>query len=560
MTALLIVIGDSVIAVLAASITVVTISGGGVFEWAGVRVSARSIGNPLVALLLSSALRWWLAPTLPFFVITAVTPRSLEHRSLALVESAVAKLSALSTMRAVSIVVVLSATVLMVKLSIIFGHPGFITGDDVEIQEMTLGHLLGKSWSIWDLRSAAYPMTIVYPAQVLAHALGTADTGALVSAGRSAAAALSTGVIAALFLAVRRHAGIPQALVAATFASASHLLMTFGASELPRPVSAVLIVVAFASLLRCTSAGAAAAGLLVGVAATFRFSEVVFIVPAVAQLGLERRRQHLVIFITAFVVAAAAIQLTADVFFWGEPLHSLKAIIQYTLIDRESSRGFEPPWQYAWDLTSWTDPVVAALALAASSRRMWRPALWAWSPVLLLSLLPHKEARYLVPVLPFVAMLAAIKVWEVAEHTMARPRECRARAAPIALALCVVVTVSLLYGISRFHVRRSDDAVRLAQSLAAARDIRGLAVEQLWRMGGRLYLGDVLPLEDLDPGSVATPGGLIAAVANRNVNLIALRTETCTSRECDAALATQGFRERQTPVHSDYRLFERIRP
>jgi hypothetical protein len=192
MTVLLVVLGDSVIAVLAAFIAVVTVSGGGVFDWAGVRVSARSIGNPLVALLLSYALRWWSSPTLPFFAFTAVTPKSLEERSLALLETFVARLQELSIASAVRIVAVLSAAVLIVKLSIILSHPGFITGDDVEIQEMTLGHLLGTSWSTWDLRSAAYPMTVVYPVQAAAHALGTTDTGALVSVGRTAAAALSS--------------------------------------------------------------------------------------------------------------------------------------------------------------------------------------------------------------------------------------------------------------------------------------------------------------------------------------------------------------------------------
>ena len=206
-------------------------------------------------LLLSYALRWWSSPTLPFFAVTAVTPKSLEERSLALLETFVGKLQELSTASAVRIVAVLSATVLIVKLSIIFSHPGFITGDDVEIQEMTLGHLLGKSWPTWDLRSAAYPMTIVYPVQAAAHALGTTDTGALVSVGRTAAAALSSAVIAAVFLALRRFAGTAQALLAAMFVSSSHLLMNLGASELPRPVSAVLIVLSFGSLIRCTRTG-----------------------------------------------------------------------------------------------------------------------------------------------------------------------------------------------------------------------------------------------------------------------------------------------------------------
>ena len=74
-----------------------------------------------------------------------------------------------------------------------------------------------------------------------------------------------------------------------------------------------------------------------------------------------------------------------------------------------------------------------------------------------------------------------------------------------------------------------------------------------------MYLGRLSPLYDLDPGSLSTPGGL-ALAANRNVSLVALRTATCESPECNAVLAEMAFHERPAPVHSDYRLFERISP
>jgi hypothetical protein len=36
----------------------------------------------------------------------------------------------------------------------------------------------------------------------------------------------------------------------------------------------------------------------------------------------------------------------------------------------------------------------------------------------------------------------------------------------------------------------------------------GLAVEQLWRMGGRLYMGTVHPLIDIDPAQLGQSGFL----------------------------------------------------
>ena len=66
---------------------------------------------------------------------------------------------------------------------------GFVTGDDVEIHEMSLGLLLHQPWPIWDLRSAVFPLG--FPAQYIAHAAGIDDV-ILVVTGRLVVAVLST--------------------------------------------------------------------------------------------------------------------------------------------------------------------------------------------------------------------------------------------------------------------------------------------------------------------------------------------------------------------------------
>jgi hypothetical protein len=422
---------------------------------------------------------------------------------------------------------------------------------------MALGRLLRESWPLWEIRSPVYPMAVLYPAQALAYVGGITDTSALVSVGRAWVATLSTGLLPLVFIACRRCADMPPAVVAVTVAASSHLLVTFGASELPRPVAAVLIVAAFACLLQVTGRGAVAAGALVGLAATLRFSEAVFVVPAIVQVTLERRWAHLAAFSGGFVLIAAGIQLTADLLFWGSPFHSLTRMVQYTLIERQSSRGFQPAWEYLWNVTSWTDPVIAALAVGGTARKTWRPALWAWLPVLVLSLLPHKEARYLVPVMPFVAMLAGIKLWDLAQAVRSRVDVSRTVAQRLALLLCAATIASATYEVSRFHMRRSDDAVRLAHVFAASNVEGGLAVEQLWRMGGHLYLGRFQPLVSLDPATLRTPGGLRDAAGDPARRWIALRLQTC-GEECVSMLSSRGFEERRPPVPSEYRLFERV--
>ena len=63
-------------------------------------------------------------------------------------------------------------------------HPGFITGDDVEIHELTLSMLFGYQWDIWSLRNAFFPLTFVFPAQAVLSGLGVSAAQTLVFAGR----------------------------------------------------------------------------------------------------------------------------------------------------------------------------------------------------------------------------------------------------------------------------------------------------------------------------------------------------------------------------------------
>ena len=101
-------------------------------------------------------------------------------------------------------------------------HPGFATGDDVEIHEMTLRTLLGKDWPIWDLRSAFYPFTVVYPAQALAHLFG-ADVQALVVAGRATVALASTAAVWLTWVAAKPMLGEGLAAIAAALVAISKL-------------------------------------------------------------------------------------------------------------------------------------------------------------------------------------------------------------------------------------------------------------------------------------------------------------------------------------------------
>lgn len=542
-----VVLFDALAWLLALAIVAIALTGGGVFDVGTLHVSARSVGNPIAALLVVGLSRYALAGT----------PGWLNRRCVAFIRAAHDALANLTNRRAWQIVIALAAVSLMVKLANAWSHPGFFSGDDVEVQEMSLAAVLDRDWRAWTLRSAFFPMVFVHPAHVVASWLGATETGTLVAAGRTVVALLSTLAVPFAFAAGRRLDGAATGVIAAVFVATSHLLVSFGGTELPRPVSATLLAGAFVLLFRRGAWPAALAGGLVGIAAALRFSEAIFVLPAAVMLLVERRWSAAVVFVTVAAGTGALIQAIADEAYWGAPFFSLRQAIDYTLVQQQSTRGFQPPWHYLTTLPEWSTLVVAALAVFAAWRGAWKPALWAGLPIVVLSALPHKEARYLLPIVPFAGLLAAIGLWRILRH-LREPDIASPPWAPVALT--AALAASTLISISGFHVQRTDGEVALARSMAAEPDVTGLAVEQLWRWGGRLYLGGIPALTELD-GLAGSAAELAVIAQQPAMTAIALRSETCDRLGCGDVLRDAGLEDRTSPAATaaGYRIFKRVR-
>jgi len=548
---------DLLLAALAAVIVLVTLTGGGAFSIAGRHVSVRSVGNPIMALLLLGGLRWWLAPAQGFLGIRTWDLAGIQRTCVGLVRRTAAAISA-HPLLAVRLVVAAALLSMAIKVGIAIGHPGFFSGDDVEIHEMTLGHLFNMNWPAWELRSAFYPMAFIYPVQAGLASAGIADVEWLVIAGRVTVAALSSLTVWLLFVVARRHFGSTVAVPAALILAFSHLYVTFGATELPRPVCALFVLAGFAGVMRGSGSGALVGGAFVGVAAAMRFSEIVFLVPGAVHLALDRRFRHAALFAGTLLGTAAAIQAGSDVLYWGSPFFSAQRMVDYTIVTGQSSRGFEPVWAYLTGIPDWSDLVIVGLALLATVRGSTRVALWAWLPVLMLSALPHKEARYLVPVMPFVALLAGQAISALVARIDDGERVRPAVAGGLALALVVGLSASAALNASRYHVRRDDGAIDTARRLAAMAPAQGIAVEQLWRLGGRLYIG-ALPVREVRPSEL-TSAGVAALSADAELGWVLLRRDTCGRLSCDALLSSAGFAERPDVAGaSEYRVFARGR-
>jgi hypothetical protein len=449
----------------------------------------------------------------------------------------------------------------LIKLANAYFYFGFYSGDDVEVHEMTFAALFGWDYTAWSLRSAVYPMTFLFPVQWVLVQAGILDPATLIFAGRVVVVSFSVLMLWLVYKtghALSNHPAV--GVLACGLLAASKTHTQFASTELPRTVAATFLVAAFLILLRTPSSRLRelCGGALVGVAGSLRFSELLFVGVEPLVRVLKRQWVSALVITVAGSVTAGLILGLGDAMYWGEAFASFRQIFQYTLIDSQSSRGIQPWHYYVSHLGEWTNPVVAAASLwsvwrgysgrAGSALGTRRLALWTWTPVILLSALPHKEPRYLVPMLPFLALGAALGLqdWLRALISTHESRRLERRA----LLLAGALTAALLFEIGGFRFRRSEDDVRLARELAAG-GVRVVAAEQAWRFGGRLYFPRDARVTDLlaesDVGRLA---------CERSVEVIAVRTASDRSQE----IASCGYEVMPGVKSGDYTVFRRHRP
>ncbi len=543
---------DLLIVLTTAGILLVIVTGGGAFRVGGIPVSLRSVDNPVWVLAGLFVLRYAIRTWGPLLAVSRWPVASIDEGAKMWLQTTAGKARALDRSTGRTALVVIAGAALTVKIAFAIASPGFFSGDDVEIHEMTLSHLLRQAWPVWDLRSPVFPFAIVYPAQYVAFRwFRLTEIQHLVVAGRIAVAVLSTFSLLLVWQIGRRM--WPQApgyaVLAAVLLATNKLQMAFGSSELPRPVSTVLVLASFALLLReppRKAGSVAAAGVLLGVASTFRFSEAVFVLPAAIQLALSRRWRDVAVLVLTAIATAMAMLWAGDLLYWGQPLHSVVAAIDYTLVQRLSSRGYQAPWWYIAHAASWINLAVLVLAVVGSRRELRRTALWLFVPALALSVLPHKEARYLIPVVPFACLLAVQGIAELAREPASR------RAHRMLLATAAGLFVFLLHDVGHWKLPRTDADVRLATRLAHER-APALAIDQAWRLGGHLYLSQA-PVVDLDPSLMSQEEYLWDRVPNGAWIVFDIRHDGRGSVR--DSLVRHGYRERgELSDASTYRVW-----
>jgi len=478
--------------------------GGAHYTIGRVSVGLRSIDNPLSILFGAALLRLACASWAPFLMIERLSIEALKSRTADGLLRFDAWARAVPFCSLIQPLAVLAGTTLCLKVLFASIDVGFFSGDDVEVHEMTLGSLLHAAWPVWDLRSPIYPCGFIYPAQALALHTRWYTTGGLVVAGRYVVAVISTCALFAMWrIAAARHRDAAGYAFAATlFLGLSRLFVSFGSTELPRPVSSVLVLVGFLVLRQPTVAATLAGAGCIGFAGSLRFSEFIFLVPAIVERLLRRQWKLAIVLILGSFAVASVLLGYADKLYWGDWFHSLNAALDFTLVKRLSSRGYQPPWWYLVNVQQWTNVTVTVLA-AIGLKKDRALALWTVLPLLCLSALPHKEARYAIPVLPFVCLLAAAGLRVIAGMDV---RSWQRAWLPAALAAALVY--GFVHDLTHYRLPRSNrEIMQLTRLLPVLPPERTLVVEQLWRVGGHLYLNG-RPGVDLDPSDAANAWSL----------------------------------------------------
>ena len=400
--------------------------------------------------------------------------------------------------------------VLVASVQIFLAHRyfGFVAGDDVEVLEEAFRRAIGLAYQPWAIRNLFVADVVVAPVVRLAHVLGIDDRRTLIEAASLPFIALTIVTMAAVF----RIAGI----VAAALFALHWIPLGFGSTVYPRTLATACIVIAVLIVDRRP----VLAGALLAVAFADRFSEIIFLVPL---LIVARQRWRVL------AGAAGGVLLLGGVYdwiAWGAPFRSLMNFARLTLVasDFASRVKYQSPLWYIGNVGRWCAPTLLILAWFGRRRepRWW---LFVIIPAVALSLVRHKELRYMQAIIPFLAIGAAAgfaALWE------------RGRRA-VAVSLLAISVVWNLYEIHTFR-RKSMPAVMAAQFIDRDDSIRAVAVPQAWALGGHLYFHRPLALHEVGTPPRALPPVDAAAMYETDLDQPALI----------ASLRSAGLVPRQT--------------
>jgi hypothetical protein len=380
---------------------------------------------------------------------------------------------------------------------------GFVTGDDVEILEAGFRRALGLEYEPWAIRNTLVSDLFVFPAVAAASWFGVVAARSLCWVATWPFVLLSTLNVYLLYRLVDHWLGDRGAALAGAALYAFHwIALGYGSTVYPRTAAAACVLGCALCLAPRNGpregapvAWASLAGLLLAVAFAFRYSEVIYLVGAAAGVAASiefpraLRVRSVLALLLGFTAGCLVFVGLYDAVVWGRPFSSLVAFADFTVVEKNSSSLVkeQSPFWYFWRLPHWISPALLPFLVVGSKGKLPRlAASLVVVPLVLLSIVHHKDLRYLQGILPFVAAATGtglVFVW----------RSGWRKTCAIALALSLVWTVAHL----RFLQKKSMAAVLAAEALATESSVHEVALQQAWAYGDHLFLPQNTVVHDL---------------------------------------------------------------
>jgi hypothetical protein len=180
-----------------------------------------------------------------------------------------------------------------------------------------------------------------------------------------------------------------------------------------------------------------------------------------------------------------------------------------------------------------------------------------------LLVLAHKDVRYAILALLLIALTAGLHhLWKKRAGGKDGPPTTVLSPAHGVFLIMLVTGLGLIVEIDGFHFRRSEAGIETARYLAGFPSLKVLAIEDYWRIGGRLYLAKDTVLYNIDATRLPEPDYLRRMILEKEPQAVGIRAEYFREAKEGALLQALGFEEakyteRRRP--ETYRLFIKSR-
>ncbi|MBS2026996.1 MAG: hypothetical protein JST54_03745 [Deltaproteobacteria bacterium] len=290
-------------------------------------------------------------------------------------------------------------------------------------QSLEQGHRVAFGYGLipWEFEQGA--RSWLFPGLIgllwkLAAALGVHGALTLIVIAKVAVVIVGLAGIAASMRLAEKLAGTSGALLAGALSASFPAMVVFGARCMTETVSGPLIVGAAVLLLEPGTKRARIAAALAATAVFFRYQNGVVVVGLLALLFAQKRRQDAI----QFAIVAAIVGLLGGVLdwvTWGRPFHAFITYVQFNLIEGKASKWGTSPFGYYLQ-TAWTSTGPSALLIPLGLAAIWTRARGYVVVVLAYwlahSVIPHKEFRFLLPIVPFAMGLAGAGLGQIYEQ------------------------------------------------------------------------------------------------------------------------------------------------